>query len=105
MNQFNFNIAKFITLEIEGVYHHTYTTYLDDISTRYQSKAVYANNNPTNIADPSNPLNPLSATSQKQRGQGFKDKFMFTFISLSYTFHTPHCPNPDVNDGFEIFDK
>ena len=100
-----FNIAKSITLEIEEVYHHTYSDHLDDVSSTYTGKAIYVNNNPTNIADPSNPANPLSHLPGKQRGEQFKDKYLLTFISLSYTFHTPHCPNPDVDDGFEIFDK
>ena len=100
-----FNIAQAITLEIEGIYHHTYTDYLDDVSTSYTGKAIYANGKPTNIADPSNPLYPLSHLTGKQRGEQFYDKYLFTMISLSYTFHSPHCPNPDVDDGFEVFDK
>ena len=103
--QLKFNIVKFITLEIEEVYHHTYSDQLDDVSSTYTKKAVYANKGATNIADPSSTINPLSHVVGKQRGEQYKDKYLFTFVSLSYTFHTPHCPNPDVNDGFEIFDR
>ena len=100
-----YNVMKYITFEIDLVYHHTYTDYLDDISKNYTGNPVYVNNNPTNIADPSSVSNPLSHEVGKTRGEQYKDKYLFSFISISYTFHTPHCPNPDVNDGFEVFDK
>jgi hypothetical protein len=96
-----FNIFKSITLSIECMYHHTYTDYLDDVSSTYIQKKIIANKKPTNIADPSSLVNPLSDVKSKQRGDQFKDKYMFTMISLSYTFFTPHCPNPDSEDSFD----
>ncbi|MFM2049278.1 MAG: hypothetical protein RI955_1826 [Bacteroidota bacterium] len=96
-----FNIAKSITLSVECMYHHTYTDYLDDVSSTYIQKKIIANKKPTNIADPSNLSNPLSDVKNKQRGDQFNDKYMFTMISLSYTFFTPHCPNPDSEDSFD----
>jgi hypothetical protein len=96
-----FNIAKSVTLSIECMYHHTYTDYLDDVSNLYIQKKVQTNKKSSNFADPSNTTNPLSDVVGKQRGDQFKDKYMFTMISLSYTFFTPHCPNPDSEDSFD----
>jgi hypothetical protein len=96
-----FNIAKSITLSVECMYHHTYTDYLDDVSTTYIQKKITNGKRPTNIADPSATINPLGDVVGKQRGDQFNDKYMFTMISVSYTFFTPHCPNPDSEDSFD----
>ncbi|MEN9523858.1 MAG: hypothetical protein RL065_2235 [Bacteroidota bacterium] len=96
-----FNVAKSITFSMECMYHHTYTDYLDDVNSTYIQKKITNGKNPTNIADPSNTNNILSDVKNKQRGDQFKDKYFFVMLSLSYTFFTPHCPNPDSEDSFD----
>jgi hypothetical protein len=100
-----YNFAKHYTFCVDLMYHHTYTDYLDDVSTKYKAKAVVPKKMTTNIADPSNIANPLSDVKDKQRGNQYSDKFMLALFTISYTFHSNHCPNPDTENIFDRFDK
>lgn len=56
---FKFNINSRIAIFLEGAYHHTFTDYLDDVSTKYPDLAVY------------NQLSPLAqALSNRNNEQG-----------------------------------
>ena len=97
---FKYNLSKNFTLCFEIGYRGTFTDYLDDISTSYQNPSLVGsgNNQPIAIAlaDRSGEVSnePIGIVGRQRGDSKNNDAYIFTGISISYTFTKLLCPPP-----------
>lgn len=92
---------SFWTIGIEGSNRHTFTDYLDDVSSTYPNKFSLASERGITAVELSDPSLRIDNTDYlgedgKQRGDSRKtDSYFFFGISLTYTLRTIKCPDPN----------
>lgn len=97
---FKYSVSKGLTLGLEFGYRHTYTDYLDDISTEYVDQGVLAagvdGGLAAALADRSLEVKdePIGIEDRQRGNAQNKDAYMFTSISIAYTIRERKCPSP-----------
>lgn len=99
---FKYNIVDNFNLGLELGYRNTYTDYLDDVSKVYADKDILTNTNgliSAMLSDRSGEINNGVYTGEvfTERGDASRrDFYMFTGITISYTFTPIKCPNLSI---------
>lgn len=102
---FKYSVSKNMTLGFEFGYRGTYTDYIDDVSGKFIDPAVLAAGNNGQIAvalaDRSVEIvsEPIGVEGRQRGDSQQRDNYMFSGISISYTFTRLRCPWPSVG-GF-----
>ncbi len=93
-----YNFASNYNIGFELGYRNTFTDYLDDVSKTYVDKTVLATTNgqiASDLSDRSGEVNSgvyIGETFSQRGDDSRRDFFMFTGITISYTFTPIKCP-------------
>lgn len=89
-------LGSFWTFYAEATYRHTFTDYLDDVSTVYQNKTLLGGSfsDAAQLADRSDEVtSPPIGIEGKQRGNiTNKDGYFMVNVGLTYTLFSNRCP-------------
>lgn len=87
-----FNLSRYVAMGIELQYRHTFTDYIDDVSTIYPNTSYYYNNYVQALADEAAALSYRGASASPENIEGLqrgnpnkKDSYFFTMLTFSYS--------------------